>query len=106
MRALYLPVGDCLGVPLLPLPAAACLLLAGDPVASGGGGRSGFGYRGGDRGIRRGADFVRPHLGGAGEFPAFGIEAAGVHLSGGGGGGGLLARELGEAEKEGRENAL
>jgi hypothetical protein len=46
---------------------------------------------------------VRPHLGGAGEFPAFGIEAAGVHLSGGGG---LLARELGEAEKEGRENAL
>lgn len=77
-RVLYLPVGDSLGVPLLALPVA---VFGG---GGGGGGRGGFSFpRGGSRG--GGAKLFRPHLGGAGEYAAGGIESAGIHHSGGGG---------------------
>jgi hypothetical protein len=87
-RALYLPVGDSLGVPLLALPVAA-RFLSGVTVACGGGGRGSFSFRGsGGRG--GGAELFRPHLCGVGEDAAGWIESARIHLTGGGGGGGQV----------------
>ena len=82
---LYLPVGDSLGVPLLALPVSSPFLAGATTAFGGGGGGRSF-RRGGSRGAR--AELFRPHLGGAGEDAAGGIESAGIHHSSGGGGGG------------------
>lgn len=81
-RALYLPVGDSLGVPLLAFSVSAPFLAG---FGGGGGGRGGFSFpRAGSRDA--GTELFRPHLCGAGEDAAGGIESAGIHRSGGGGG--------------------
>jgi hypothetical protein len=83
---LYLPVGDCLGVPLLALLFIASLLASGPVARDGGGGRGCFSFRSGGGG-GGGAELCCPHLGGVGEDATSRIKAAGIHLAGGGWGG-------------------
>jgi hypothetical protein len=80
----YLPVGDCLGVPLLALPVPSHLLNSGPVARGGGGGMDGFSSRSGG-GSGSGAELCCPHLGGVGEDATGGIIAAGIHLAAAGG---------------------
>jgi hypothetical protein len=88
---LYLPLGDCLGVPLLALLFTASLLAGGPVARGGGGGRGGFSFRSGGGG-EGGAEPCCPHLGGVGEDATSRTKASGIQLTGGGGAWGSEAR--------------